>query len=242
MVQGAGQEVQLHLHPEWSDEARPPLLPEGGRKRPLISDYSVDEQRILINRGVELFREAGGPRPIAFRSGSFACNPDTFAAVSDCGILFDSSINPETPVSQPGDAAPDSAGYCEPFHLDDLTLVPMSSFLDGFNRARHAQIGACSAGELIQALDGAERNGWSIFVLLSHNFELMVPGKSRPDDVVVRRFEKVCRFLDENRSAMPTSGFFDLPQIPEPRGLDLPSVSKTATVTRYFEQGLRRIL
>ncbi|WP_341647565.1 hypothetical protein [Thauera humireducens] len=27
LIQQAGQEVQLHLHPEWTDEARMPLLP-----------------------------------------------------------------------------------------------------------------------------------------------------------------------------------------------------------------------
>ena len=240
LIQNAGQEIQLHLHPEWTDEAHPPLLPGSHIKRQLLSDYSLDEQRTLIDHGMQLLREAGGPRPNAFRSGSFACNEDTFRAVAACGIPFDSSINLETPVSQPGATAPDAAGYCEPFQVNDLTLVPMSSFRDGFRRARHAQIGACSSGELIQALIGAERDTWSTFVLLSHNFELMVPGKNQPDRVVVKRFEKVCGFLDENRSTMPTTGFLNLPPVPEPRGLDLPSVGKSATVSRYFEQVLRR--
>ncbi len=241
LIQDAGQEIQLHLHPEWTDEADPPLLAGGAGKRQLLSDYSADEQCQLIEHGLKLIQEAGAARPIAFRSGSFACNQDTFAAVAANQLSFDSSINPEMPVSQPGGIVADMAGYCEPFRVGDLTLLPMSSFRDGFQQPRHAQIGACSARELIEAMQAAERSGWSSFVLLSHNFELMVPNSSRPDSFVVRRFDKLCRFLAQNRAIFPTAGFGDLPPVPEPSGLELPSVSKAATITRYVEQGLRRL-
>src|SRR5690606_35024787 len=33
LIRGAGQEVQLHLHPEWTDEALKPLLPDIPGKR-----------------------------------------------------------------------------------------------------------------------------------------------------------------------------------------------------------------
>ena len=241
LIQDAGHEIQLHLHPEWTDEARPPLLSGTSGKRQLLSDYRADEQRLLIGRGLELLQTAGAARPTAFRSGGFACNQDTFSAVAANGLLFDSSINREMPVSQPGSVVSAAAGYCEPFRADGLTLIPMTSFFDGFQRLRHAQIGACSAAELIEAMQSAERSNWSSFVLLSHNFELMLPDRKQPDSFVVRRFEKVCQFLAENRSTLPTTDFGGLPPIPEPSGLDMPSASKSATITRFVEQGLRRL-
>ena len=241
LIRDAGQEIQLHLHPEWTDEARSPLLPDSSVKRQFLTDYTLDEQRILIQRGIELVQAAGAPRPIAFRAGSFACNEDTFAAVAANGLRYDSSINPEMSVSRPGGVTSDAAGYCEPFRFGRLSLVPMSSFRDGFGRLRHAQIGACSASEMIEALTGAARRNWWNFVLLSHNFELLVPDSNRPDDYVVRRFEKVCRFLAANRLSLPTVGFDDLPPVPLPSGADLPHVRKKATLARYVEQALRRL-
>lgn len=241
LIQEAGQEIQLHLHPEWTDEATQPLLPGNFGKRQLLSDYSAEEQRLLIGHGLRLLQEAGCTPPIAFRSGSFACNEDTFSAVTANGLAFDSSINPEMSVSQPGGVASSEAGYCEPFRVDGLNLIPMSSFCDGFGRFRHAQVGACSAAELTEALTGARENNWSSFVLLSHNFELMVPDKLMPDRFIIRRFERLCRFLSDNRSSLPTIGFGDLPPAPEPRGLPPPSVTKAATATRYLEQGMRRL-
>ena len=79
-IEDAGQEVQLHLHPEWTDEARPALLPGTTGKRQHLTSYSLAEQQTLIAHGLRLLREAGCKPPVAFRAGSFACNPDTFAA------------------------------------------------------------------------------------------------------------------------------------------------------------------
>src|SRR5687768_14739657 len=37
MIRGAGQDVQLHIHPEWADETQPPLVDRAGGKRHLLS-------------------------------------------------------------------------------------------------------------------------------------------------------------------------------------------------------------
>jgi hypothetical protein len=33
LIGGAGQDIQLHLHPEWTDEITPPILADVSRKR-----------------------------------------------------------------------------------------------------------------------------------------------------------------------------------------------------------------
>lgn len=241
LIQQAGQEIQLHLHPEWTDEALSPLLPNVTTKRQHLSYYSGDEQAALIRHGLRLLREAGARAPSAFRSGSFACNEDTFAAIAANGLRFDSSINRTLPVSLPGNAQPMSAGLCEPFAANGLEVYPMTIFRDGFRRLRHAQIGACSASELIDAIQSAQADGWPSFVTLSHNFELMVPNKTHPDLIVVRRFEALCRFLGRNRAILPTAGFNDLPPSLPARGLPLPRAGRLSTAVRFAEQALRRL-
>lgn len=241
LIQQAGQEIQLHLHPEWTDEALSPLLPNVSTKRQHLSYYSGDEQAALIRHGLRLLREAGARPPSAFRSGSFACNEDTFAAVAANGLRFDSSINRTLPVSLPGNAQPSHTGLCEPFSANGLEIYPMTIFRDGFGRLRHAQIGACSTRELIEAMQCAQSDGWPAFIALSHNFELLVPDKVRPDPIVVRRFEALCRFLASHRETLPSTGFNDLPNAPAPRGLPLPHTSRLSTAVRYAEQALRRL-
>lgn len=241
LIQQAGQEVQLHLHPEWTDEARMPLLPNVTGKRQHLSYYSREEQTALLGHGLRMLNEVGAMTPSAFRSGSFACNEDTFAAVAANGLRFDSSINRTLPVSVPGEVQPSSAGLCEPFVTNGLEIYPMTILRDGFGRLRHAQVGACSAGELVDAMQCAHTDGWPSFVALSHNFELMVPDKTRPDPVVVRRFEAICSFLGRNRAILPTVGFNDLPPSMPVRGLPLPRAGKFSTAVRFVEQALRRI-
>lgn len=241
LIRDAGQEVQLHLHPEWTDEARDPLLPNVTHKRQHLSYYSGEEQRALIAHGIRLLAEAGAPAPVAFRSGSFACNADTFSAVAANGLRFDSSVNTALAVSTPASSLDPAAGHCEPFDFNGLGVYPMTLLRDGFGRLRHAQIGACGASELIEALDGACESGWPAFVLLSHNFELMIPDKLAPDPIVVKRFERLCRHLGDHEASMPTAGFAQLPPLPAPRGLPLPAVGRLPTALRYFEQALRRL-
>lgn len=241
LIQQAGQEVQLHLHPEWTDEATIPLLPNFTTKRQHLSYYSRSEQGALIGHGLGLLKAVGAKTPTAFRSGSFACNADTFPAITANGLRFDSSINRALPVSKPGTIQPASAGLCEPFANGVLELYPMTIFRDGFGRMRHAQIGACSTNELTDAIQSAQTAGWTSFIVLSHNFELMVPNRSVPDAIVVKRFEGLCSFLARNHETLPTAGFNDLQPLMPVRSLTLPHAGKLSTAIRYAEQALRRL-
>lgn len=241
LIKQAGQEIQLHLHPEWTDEATIPLLPNVAAKRQHLSYYTRDEQAALVGHGLRLLREVGANAPTAFRSGSFSCNEDTFAAVAANGLRFDSSINRTLPVSTPGRTQPIAAGLSEPFTTEELDVYPMTIFRDGFGRLRHAQIGACGTGELIEAIKCSQSDGWPSLIALSHNFELLVPDKVKPDSIVVRRFEALCKFLANNKDSLPTAGFNDLTERPAPRGLPLPRASRLSTVVRYAEQALRRL-
>lgn len=243
IVRDGGQEVQLHLHTEWADEAREPILPLVREKRQHLRHFTLDEQETLIRTGAALIESAGGGRPVAFRAGNFALNRDSLRALARCGILIDSSYN----AAMLGD----TSGVASAAPLQDTTAVegvvefPVSVFTDGFGRLRHAQVGSCSFEELRQALWAAVEAKRRAFVLVFHNFELMNPAKTKWDRIALRRFERLCRFLADHRSTFRTRGFRDVAgdaATNERSGAvtDL-RVGAYATGLRYVEQAARRL-
>ena len=75
-----GQEVQLHLHPEWADELAVPLVPKR-KKTAHLHAFGLDDQRTLIAAAASRLEEAGAERPSAFRAGNFSMNGDTLTAL-----------------------------------------------------------------------------------------------------------------------------------------------------------------
>lgn len=205
LIDDADHEVQLHLHPEWTDEIIPPIIPNVSVKRQHLTYYTFEEQIALIRHGKMLLEEALGKTVSAFRAGSYAINEDTFEALATCGISVDSSINRCYAISAPKLVV--EHGTTVPIAVDGVISYPVTVFHDGFGRERPAQIGACSYGEMRQALESAHTEGCSDFVIVSHNFEMLKPGCSDPDFVVARRFEQLCRYLADNETQFDVSGF-----------------------------------
>lgn len=241
LVRQAGQDVQLHLHPEWVDEIRPGLIADCAVKRQHLSYYTLDEQVALIRTGRELIEQAGGGRCDAFRAGSFACNRDSYRALAANGIGIDSSLNEHYAVS-----GPDLRGQADFVDLSTIEGVvshPVGLYIDGFGRLRPAQLSGSSFVELRQALQAAAELGRSEYVIVSHNFEMLRPGRSDPDSVVVRRFTDLCRFLRDNRASLPT-GTFDAGTAGAAQRFGSsrqPAVGRAATLVRHAEQLRRRL-
>ena len=207
IVREHGQEVQLHMHPEWVDESREPLLAKAHRKKQFMHDFTLSEQTALIAKGSELIKQAGGRTVNAFRAGSFGANRDTLRAAAANGLHFDSSYN----ASMFGASNGIMQGQImvEPFECDGVIEYPMTVFDDGTRSLRHAQLGACSTREMEGLLWQALAAKRKAFVILSHNFELLNPTLDRVDDVMVRRFRDLCRFFDRHRDCFRLRGFHD---------------------------------
>lgn len=240
LIRDHDQEVQLHLHPEWTDEIRPALIPNCATKRQHLSYYTREEQRALIGHGVNMLRQAGCEQVSAFRAGSFAANRDTYAALVALGLRHDSSVDACMPISCADTT--NRATLLRPFLCEGVSVHPMSVFRDGLGRLRHAQIGACSFAELRQGLEAAYFAGLGEFVILSHNFELLKPGSSDPDWVVFKRFTRLCEFLANERRRFRTVGFSDDGNASHAlENGPIPRVGIWATGVRYFEQARRRL-
>jgi len=199
------QEVQLHLHPEWVFESKVMLLDDVQTKRQHLLEFSLKEQTTLISTGIRLLEKAGVRDINAFRAGSFAFNADTLCALAANGIPFDSSYNASLFGLDSG--VMPGVTVVEPVVSHGIHEYPMTVFSDGTGSLRHAQLTACSTKEIEGLLWQALVSGRSTFVILSHNFELLNPAKDRPDDVVVKRFRKLCSFLDRNSDTFRVRGF-----------------------------------
>lgn len=238
LLRDSAQEIQLHLHTEWTSESKERLLENVSTKRQHLRYFSLEEQTILIAAGVRLIKQAGAGDITAFRAGSFAFNVDTLRALAANGIRFDSSYNASLFGLDSG--VMPGVTVVSPIECEGVYEYPMTVFNDGTESLRHVQLTACSykemEGLLWQALEGERKS----FVLLSHNFELLNRARNRPDDVVVKRFQKLCSFLDRNRDCFRTRGFQGLtPRITQQQ--PAPLVSPIwRTGARMLEQAYRK--
>lgn len=237
MIADEGHDVQLHLHPEWTDELPFALIPDHHAKRQFLHMYTRQEQQVLIGHGKAALERILGRPVTAFRAGSFAANRDTYHALEACGIAIDSSLNDYYPDS--GGDVERPARFATEGRIGQVRIYPVTMFADGRGRLRPVQVNGCSLSEMTQALDSAERGGCRYFVIVSHNFEMLKPGRSEPDAIVVRRFEGLCRFLGEQRHRFSTGPYPALggPEADERR----PTTGLWSTVQRHAEQAYRRI-
>jgi peptidoglycan/xylan/chitin deacetylase (PgdA/CDA1 family) len=242
LIQSGGHDIQLHLHPEWTDEIRPLPIPGATSKRQHLSYYALDEQVALIKLGRELLAQAGCDSVTAFRAGSFACNHDTYRALRHLGIHLDSSLHATLAVS--GSDMRQQLDFFHPQEFEQVKILPMTVFRDGTGRLRPAQVGACSFAELRDALNSALADQTEHFVVLSHNFEMLKQKRSEPDALVVARFVQLCAFLGEQRGRMEVSTMAN--NVPVSIGAapypPLARASLSATLRRHGEQAIRRFV
>ncbi|AQR73875.1 polysaccharide deacetylase [Sphingomonas sp. LM7] len=205
----AGQEVQLHLHPNWTGAH----AGDGGATYgPFeLIDYSLIEQVELIAGAADMLTAAGAPDPIAFRSGSYSASDDTLAALAKLDFAYDSSHNgSEHPWPSAISLAPRQIA---PILHRGVIEVPVTLIEDQKGHLRHFQICALSAAEMKAALDHAARERHAAVTIVSHGFELANRAGTRPNAVHVRRFEALCGMLAERREYLETAHFADRPEM-----------------------------
>lgn len=239
LIRDAGQEVQMHLHTEWADEAHEPLFPDQSGKRQCLYMYSQLEQAQLIARAKSLLAECGAPEINAFRAGSFSMNRETMSALAENGITYDSSYN-HTQLSPKNNMA-NGQILVQPTQVDGVYEYPMTVYEDRAGHYRHLQLGACSFSEIEDVFHQASDDGWNSMVLLSHNFELMNQRKTGPDAIVLGRFRKLARFLEKHADEFTTADFHTLnPEIVD-RQPTPPRVPTSAVMIRHGEQLWRKL-
>lgn len=206
LVQSGGHEVQLHVHSEWLQRYREPGF--DGRTGQNLFSFSEAEQTRLVARALDNLRQAGAERICAFRAGNYGADRATLRAVAANGLRYDSSYN--YPYLGSLCRIETAAPLRQPQWLEGVVEVPITFFEDYPGHVRPTQLCACSFDELSAMLDQAERQGRPTFVIVSHSFELLNASRTRASRILRRRFERLCRFLADNRDRMRTVGFNDL--------------------------------
>lgn len=232
------QQIELHLHSEWADEIHPRPLQHIAEKRQHLQQLSFEDQLTLIRAGLELLGDAGVRGISAFRAGSFGANGDTLRAVEVAGLSVDSSINAAVDIS-----VPDLRGTVDlfqPSRIGNLLSLPLTVFRDGFGRTRPAQIGSCSFSELRQVVDNALDRSWPAVMMLSHNFEMLRPGSTRIDPIVLDRFERLCAYVASRAELATPAGNLLTSISPPLDAKSMPRTSLAGTARRFGEQLLRR--
>lgn len=205
-VLAAGQEVQLHCHPNWlgarSDGTVAPGTPFE------LTCMNRPQQREAIAIARDLLVEAGAPEPVAFRAGSYAADDDTLAVLAERGIRFDASFNGAEPadvsaISLPRDQA-------APVRRGGVMEVPVAQLRQPSGSLRPLQICAVSSGELRHAIDHAAAHDHPATVIVGHSFELATRDGLRVNEVVRRRFDRLCADLVARCDRAPTVHFADL--------------------------------
>jgi len=92
-------------------------------------------------------------------------------------------------------------------------------------------------------LEQAYEKGWPLVVILTHSFELVTDKRHRANRIAVRRFERLCRYLDEQRERFRTVWFEDLDPVAvasAPTDGDPLSSNVLRTLARVSEQAVTR--
>lgn len=229
-----GHDVQLHLHTEWL--GLPGVdNPLGDRTGANLKDFTLAEQKVLLQVAIDLLVKAGAPRPVAFRAGNYGANDDTLRVLAELGMTHDSS---HPPGLMDGDCEIGlSAEHRRPLRRHGVIEVPIGCIGDAFGGLRHAQLTAISYREIVAALRHARANGFDSFTMVSHSFELLCRQRTRINRIIQRRFEKVCAQVEKMRDVTTATYSDCLPQ-PVKRPVSAPVLEAAPLLngTRMVEQ------
>jgi len=236
MIQESGQQVQLHAHPEWVVHMEKPIVEPRNRFR--LSQFDGIEQSTLIQVAKENLLAAGAEGICAFRAGGFSANRATLESVEKNGFDIDTSVN----ICSPNNSH-ELRQVVSPIRLSQLLELPLTVYQDFPGHLRQLQVSSSSFGEFKNVLQCASTSTNQKIVMLSHSAELLDASRTKVDAIVVRRFDKMCNYLAQNRHKYSTEHFY-----PNLREINLPEEvpefrSKWyETINRVGQQAVRRIM
>jgi hypothetical protein len=123
-------------------------------------------------------------------------------------------------------------GLIDPAEAFGIVEVPVTQIATAGGGFRHFQLCALSAGEMRAALNHAAAHRHPVVTIVSHSFELASRDGLRANGLIKRRFERLCRFLADNRERLPTAHFTQL-------GDSVEAVASTPLPARRWREARR---
>eukprot|EP01047_Picozoa_sp_COSAG01_P050971 COSAG01_NODE_5204_length_4413_cov_2.276541_2_plen_337_part_00 len=182
------QDIQLHTHPGWFEDARDFKHVTKMRrekscfdyKRPWMWCYSLEEQVEILQHGIDCLKRWGVGMPVAHRAGAYGLNKDTIMALKKVGIPIDSSMfyghknckevwSHNQVIKKMGILEIPVTGYC----LDEYLTCNFLKYKFHDNRFIKTDIDGSSLKELSWFLDQAVNNNLSVINFFMHSYSLL---------------------------------------------------------------------
>lgn len=210
-----GQDVQLHIHPNHKHYGDM-LAGRDYVQCDQMADLPADQQRDLLVEGARRIRQWTQRPCTGFRAGNMGASEETLAQMPAAELLVDSSYTFCYLGGQCRFA--DQEAYNGSKRYGQVLELALSGFrqprLPGLKPAKPLDLVGISFEE---CRDGIRRicGSGADAVLILHSFSLMKVrdvqySRGRPNRVIIRRFERLCRWLAGNREDYPTRTFDQL--------------------------------
>lgn len=250
-IRQRGHDVQLHLHPVFHYYH---LVTQGQFRREelpahmdLIGSLAFETQVELLEKGRSIFQEILGILPTAFRAGVYGASMSTLDALENIGIRYDSSFNSAYLGSS---CLMERNPTNTPWQHGSVWEIPVTTFETGawgMRGLKPLEVAAVSLWEMKRVLEQAERLGQETVTVILHSFAFLKRADiqfrtMRPDRLVIRRFQGLCRFLRQNRDRFRVRTFSDLSNPSEnPVAHPVPQMGVLVPVCRKLVQAANRI-
>lgn len=210
-ILGAGQDVQLHVHPAWRAFRDAEWRARTCSDHP--SDFcdgrSLQEAQDILTDAIACLRRLGCPAPIAMRTGNLRADRNIYRAMAACGLRLASNLG--VAWWMPPDPGLRLRGGRN--RLEGVLEVPVTTYLQGSgSRPRLLTTSASSFGEVKALLRQAHRQAVPTVVILSHPFDFLGanrlrPGGARRNQLVKRRMENICAFIADHSDTLTSVSF-----------------------------------
>ena len=209
-----GQDVQLHTHPGWRDDARDfDWIRELKRRKSFLSPekdmmakLSLPEQIDVLGHGSDLLYKWLGLRPIAHRSGGYSVDENTILALQELGFKVDSSQNrahPNSKLHWTFNALTVKNDILQiPLTIYDRCFLPLGPHWRGTFRRLKTSVRFSMDSELVAFCEIALKVGLPIMNLFMHSYSLLKMNKDvsriEPNPKVARRLDAILRWGKEH--------------------------------------------
>ena len=240
-IRSRGHEIHLHIHPTFRSFINNSKMLDDMRQ------YSLDQQTKMISDALRFLFETNITRVFAYRSGGFYGNMDTIRAAQLNGIPFSSNYNLAVP----------NCRYIEEFplrndifHIRSGWEIPITCYKEiPVRKAWNPfQICAASFREIRRALEYYYRLGLGVITFITHSFEFVKAHDIQyrsvsPRALLIRRFQCICSYLNQNADKYEVITFGDLYQMVSEKEIEVGEKTGNCfyrsslfnTVERYVE-------
>ena len=245
-ILAAGQDVQLHLHPVWSqvfsisgwqnrlDEIKP---------NDSVLTRSQDQLESLFGEGADILEKWCGYRPLALRTGNLHVSRNVYKAMFEVEMFVSSNIG--RGIYEPVDSALRLSHGCR--IVDGVYEYPVTSYvglhLPGIKELKSLTITGSSFSEAKSIIELAYKKGIGSVVLLTHTFEFIRGhdcqfNNGKRNMLTQGRLRKLCEYISNNSDRFETAFITQLDRKEQGGECGILSVPNLASTKRIMANKL----